>query len=84
MHELEIADDVPVDEYSLPGACRRDQFGRPLQAGYAGFFDRHCGDTAARSIIIAEEARIAPYQRNGDQSATAFTWRASSMTEGSR
>jgi len=71
MHQLQGADDVPVDEFPLPGACRRDHYGRPLQAGFAAFPERHSGDTMARSIIIAEEAGIALNLRYGALSVTA-------------
>ena len=32
MHQLQGADDVPVGEFLLLEACRRDHYGRPLQA----------------------------------------------------
>ena len=72
LNQLEGADDVPVDEFSLPGACWRDHYDLPLQAGFVGFSEWHSGDALAREIIDAEAARIAPYQRYRALSATAF------------
>ena len=80
MRQLEGAEDVPVGEFSLPGACWRDHYDRPFEAGVAGVSERHSGDALAREIIDAEAARIAAYQRYGDFLSDRFLHHGSSMT----
>jgi len=72
MSQLEAAGYVPVGYFPLPKACWLDHFFRPLQAGFAGFLERHSGHAMAQDIIDAEKVEITLYEQYSDYVSYGF------------
>lgn len=62
--QLEAAGYMPIGYFPLPPSCWLDNYYRPLEAGFAGFLERHPHDEAAQAIIAAERIEIDLYERH--------------------
>lgn len=63
MAVLEAASFMPIGYFPLPQACWLENYYEPLEAGFAGFLDRHGHSETASAIVEAEKAEIALYRR---------------------
>lgn len=54
---------APIGYFTLPEQCWLDTYYRPLQAGFAGFLERHRQSAAARAIVEAEQREIELYEK---------------------
>lgn len=54
---------TPIGYHALPEACWRENYFRPLEAGFDGFLARHAGAAAAQDIVRAQREEIALYER---------------------
>lgn len=60
---LETLGFTPIGYFPLPERCWRDNYYRPMQKRFTDFLTRHGDSEAVRSIVKAEEAEIALYER---------------------
>lgn len=62
----------PVGYFVLPEKCWLENYYRPLQAGFAGFLERHSHSPQARAIVEAEQQEIALYEKHRSSYSYGF------------
>jgi SAM-dependent methyltransferase len=54
---------TPIGYHALPEVCWRENYFRPLEAGFDAFLNRHAADAGAQEVIRAQREEIALYER---------------------